>query len=696
MRQAAMRSVATGVAGLSGLLFSAGAQATSLEFFGIEGDINSRVVTGAIFRTQDRNSELVSKISLNNDLCADDDCMSFMGDPGPNQRLVDAPGAFSGVNFDDGNWNYDKGDIVAATTYFAPELKLYWRDFTLNASGLLYYDYENVNFDEFHADDNFQPARTPRPARYVDDFAQAAEIRDLNLQTYLTAFDREFLIRVGRQTIPWGESNLVLFNSTNEINPLDGAVAGFPGFEIADVLIPVGAALVQTSLSDYLSAELVYQFEWEGVRPPPPGSFLSTNDIATEGLDANIGLGQFSDDPERLYEPAAPANALTTASRTVNVLPEPRGFPDDGGQYGLRLSYYAENINFGTEFGFYYLRYHSRFPVLSVFSADRSCTRDGMPGDPVTSLAACGGLVATGGDEPLPLDTLDLLVEYPEDIDMFGLSANTNVGDWALSGEITYRPNLPLQIHLTDVLFAGLGPAVPEEDLVIGPGAVPIIGDLIPPGANITIPGEESIFPDYLDDFRGITIQGGGEYVRGYERFKVTQLSLTGIRIFSQTFGADQILLLVEGGASYISDLPDVQELPLQGSGDFTHPTPGADGTGAPDGEPDPRRINPTQQTTGLPTEFAWGLRSLARFTFNEVLPGVTLEPNIIAFWDVKGNSASPLFNFIEDRKQFVANANFKFGQATLGFQYVWFTGGGVHHLERDRDNASVFAAYNF
>lgn len=667
------------------LVVAPAGHATTLEFFGLEADVRTRVVSGMTWRTQDPNRDLLPKVVNTPGLCDEDDCMSFTGDPEPNQRLVDAPGAYSAVNFDDGNLNYDKGDVVAATTYLTPELKIYWRDFTLNATGLLYYDWENVNFDETHLDTRFQPASTPRPPRYEREFAQAAEIRDLNLQTYFNALGREFLVRVGRQTIPWGESNLVLFNSTNEINPLDGAVAGFPGFEIADVLIPVGAALVQTSITDYLSAELVYQFEWEGVRPPPPGSFLSTNDVATQGLDANIGLGQFNDDPNGLFEPAEPANLLTTASRTVDVLPEPNGFPDDGGQYGVRLSYYAENINFGTEFGFYFLNYHSRFPVLSVFAADRSCLRDGAPGDPVTSFAACGGPMSLGGDEPLPLDTLDLLVEYPEDIRMFGLSANTNVGDWALSGEVTYRPNLPLQVHLTDVLFAGLGPAVPEEDLVVGVGP-----------AALTVPGEESIFPDYLDDFRGTTI-AGNQYVAGFERFKASQISLTGIRILSQNpFGADQILFLVEGGASYISDLPDIQELPLQGPGDFTHPTPGADGTGAADGQPDSRRINPTQQTTGLPTEFAWGLRSLARFTYNEVLPGVTLEPNIIAFWDVKGYSASPLFNFIEGRKQIVANALFKKGPATLGFQYVWFTGGGVHHLERDRDNAGVFAAYNF
>ena len=661
------------------------AQATTLEFFGLEADVRTRVVTGVTWRTQDRSNELLPKNVVTPGLCEADDCMSFTGDPAPNQRLVDAPGAFTATIYDDGNLNYDKGDVVAATTYVTPELKIYWRDFTLNATGLLYYDWENAGFDETHLDTRFQPASTPRPERYEDDFAQHAEIRDLNIQTYFNAFNREFLVRVGRQTIPWGESNLVLFNSTNEINPLDGAVAGFPGFEISDVLIPVGAALVQTSITDYLSAELVYQFEWEGVRTPPPGSFLSTNDVATEGLDANIGLGQFNDDPNRLYTPAAPANLLTAATRTVDVLPEPMGFPDDGGQYGLRLSYYAENINFGTEFGFYFLNYHSRFPVVSAFAADRSCLRDGTPGDPVTSLLACGGLMATGGEEPLPLDTLNLLVEYPEDIRMFGISANTNVGDWALSGEVTYRPNLPLQVHLADVLFAGLGPATPPEDIAVGVGPL-----------ALTVPGEESIFPDYLDDFRGVEIQGN-DYVAGFERFKVSQISMTGLRILSQNpFGADQILFLIEGGASYISDLPDVQELPLQGPGDFTHPSPGADGTGAPDGQPDTRRINPTQQTTGLPTEFAWGLRSLARFTYNEVFPGVTLEPAIIAFWDVKGYSASPLFNFVEGRKQIIANAQFKMGPATLGFQYVWFTGGGVHHLERDRDNAGFFAAYNF
>jgi His/Glu/Gln/Arg/opine family amino acid ABC transporter permease subunit len=59
-----------------------------------------------------------------------------------------------------------------------------------------------------------------------------------------------------------------------------------------------------------------------------------------------------------------------------------------------------------------------------------------------------------------------------EDIDLFGISFNTSLGDWALSGEYAYRPNQPLQVLQSDVLFALLGPALPAQDILIGAGTV--------------------------------------------------------------------------------------------------------------------------------------------------------------------------------------------------------------------------------
>jgi hypothetical protein len=51
------------------------------------------------------------------------------------------------------------------------------------------------------------------------------------------------------------------------------------------------------------------------------------------------------------------------------------------------------------------------------------------------------------------------LLEYPEDINLYGLSWNTNAaGGVAFQGEISYRDNMPLQIDDVELLFAGLSP----------------------------------------------------------------------------------------------------------------------------------------------------------------------------------------------------------------------------------------------
>src|SRR3546814_11028009 len=62
------------------------------------------------------------------------------GNPAPNQRLVDARGAFSGVNEDNGNLNYDRGDPTAAIFQLRPKLDLLWNGWQLEASGLFFHD----------------------------------------------------------------------------------------------------------------------------------------------------------------------------------------------------------------------------------------------------------------------------------------------------------------------------------------------------------------------------------------------------------------------------------------------------------------------------------------------------------------------------------------------------------------------------
>ncbi|MGK9568647.1 DUF1302 family protein, partial [Salmonella enterica subsp. enterica] len=50
-------------------------------------------------------------------------------------------------------------------------------------------------------------------------------------------------------------------------------------------------------------------------------------------------------------------------------------------------------------------------------------------------------------------------VEYPEDIRLYGLSFSTTLATGtAWSGELSYRPNAPVQLNTTDILYAGVTP----------------------------------------------------------------------------------------------------------------------------------------------------------------------------------------------------------------------------------------------
>ena len=205
------------------------------------------------------------------------------------------------------------------------------------------------------------------------------------------------------------------------------------------------------------------------------------------------------------------ANPLGLVARTTLTIGRERDDePDSSGQFGFSLEYYAEDLNNGTQFGAYFMNYHSRLPYVDVYSANASCMRaagnpenrdalntfeilslcpnlalvehtpgvvqavvdfatvvaqrpallgqvgiDGTPLDAVTGVANL--LVFQPGrplSEIVPFDSAKVQLTYPEDIQLFGLSFNTTFGQYALQGEIAYRPNLPLQVSVVDLGFA--------------------------------------------------------------------------------------------------------------------------------------------------------------------------------------------------------------------------------------------------
>ncbi len=69
--------------------------------------------------------------------------------------------------------------------------------------------------------------------------------------------------------------------------------------------------------------------------------------------------------------------------------------------------------------------------------------------------------------------TAHYFTEYPDDIQLFGVSFNTQLGTTgvALQGEVSYRQDVPLQYDDVELLFAAL---TPFEAVAIGAQGIPM------------------------------------------------------------------------------------------------------------------------------------------------------------------------------------------------------------------------------
>lgn len=669
------------------------AEELSWQFGETELSFSGLLTAGAALRLEARNADLLGKTDVpgQQTLCAADDCMSLSGDMAPTQRLIAARGLYAGINGDNGDLNYDRYQLIAATSKFTPKFSLSYGDWQAKLRGIFYYDPVNSGFTETHSNTLYQPAHTPRPSGLSGRFAHGFKWRE----AFVAWNNEHYGFTLGNQLINWGEASLTQFNTLAAINPYDANVVRMPGAQINEYLRPVPALTLNAELFDGASAELFYQLQSVRLLPDTAGSFFSTSNVLGGGQFVIVGLGQYVQDPQRQYTPPLPNALISSSTRTAYLLPEHYGEPRDQGQFGLQLKYLAEALNGGTELGLYYLHYHSRVPYLSAYAADESCTRQGQPGSFTSALLVCQGFnnaLNPIGREPLPVDTLRPFLDYPEDIDLIGASFNTTLWHWSLAGEYAYRPNLPLQIAVSDLIFAAESPAFPVQDIPI---PLQALGD----NAPFTIPGNRTSVPDFISGYRGRAI-APNTLVRGYERFQVGQFALTGIRQLGSgenPFGADSLLMVLELSGSQIFNRPSLDRLQLEGAGDRTHHSPGADGSGDPAGQTNSLRINPTQQTQGFATRYAWGYRALLRLNYDQLPWGLNLQPALLFFHDVQGVSSANTPNYLAGRKTVYAMIDSRLTpNLTLNLQYQAYTGGGRRNLLQDRDNLGFSLAYAF
>ncbi|WP_440055985.1 DUF1302 domain-containing protein [Pseudoalteromonas sp. T1lg65] len=611
-------------------------------------------------------------------------------------------GAYSN-NGDAGNLNFDAGDTFSQLLKGTHDLGISKENFGLFTRFMYFHDFAMEDGDFAYRN----PVSGQKADPCEDDQTKEQVCSDFRLlDAFIWAdFDlnegrNPLSIRLGQQVINWGESTLISHGIN--VNPVDIDRLKAPGSEVKEAFIPVGMLWASLGITDNVNIEAFYQYDWHETRLPASGSYFSTNDFASEnGYMQNIQLGFTSNPDIDLYHLTDALNSLytdwgtTLASQGLDptdptvlgsesarqllasmylqyptkVALKGKGNkgktePDDGGQYGIRLGIFAPELN-DTEFGLYYINYHSRRPLISgkasnftaqSIAADLAYIQSNpITEDNITNLAAF-----TQGQ-----------IAYPEDIKLYGLSFNTAIGETAFSGEFSFRQDEPLQIDDVELLYAGM-----VEQLALA--------------------GRRTDFAGFSQLSEGDTVAyvDPGEVAQGYILRDTIQAQFTATHLFGPSLGADSWAVVGEVGAVTIKDMPEYDELRLNVAG--TGRSGVIEGISGRDYDLIHRAVSNGPETNPFPTASAWGYRLIAKGEYNNVFSGVNFSPRIVFSHDVNGITPDPMFLFVEDRKSVGINLNFNYLNTwSFDFGYNAFWGGGATNTFSDRDFVSFNIKYS-
>jgi len=223
------------------------AYSVTFEFGEVYGSWDTTATYGQTYRVQSREAELVG-----------------IGNGGT---------AFS-TNGDDGNLNYDTG-LVSNTTKFTSELEVNYMNFGAFVRVIGFRDTEANNITG-------DTERTPLTDGVFKLKGENVSLLDAYAWANLDIGTMPFTLRVGEQVLSWGESTFIQ-NSINVINPVDVSKLRVPGAELKDALTPVGIVSASLGVTDNVSLEAYWQYDWERIDIDPVGTYFSTSDLAGAG-----------------------------------------------------------------------------------------------------------------------------------------------------------------------------------------------------------------------------------------------------------------------------------------------------------------------------------------------------------------------------------------------------------------------------
>jgi hypothetical protein len=534
--------------------------------------------------------------------------------------------------------------------------------------------------DYYDHNDPPQPAQSyPHNDHFTDatrDTAgHRAEILDAYLYGNWDVADHPLSARLGNQVFNWGEG-IFYRGGINTTNPVDAAKFRLPGSELKEVLMPVEAASFNIGLTDSLSMDAFYQWNWKETRLDPAGTFFSETDLFADG--GNTGYTRVKAFSNPLFQSLYPqlASSHFAGLQGTDYL-DSNGFfkvshvgqdinAKNDGQFGVAFHYIAEQLN-STEFGFYFVNYHAKDPVIY---ADLNRAYAGLDMDQMAGLGGFSSyneLISAAGSGSAAASQILGLVngaaavdlanqanarrEYVENIRLYGLSFNTTLGDASLFGEIAYRPNLPIGVATTNDLLG---------DMLAQAGK-------IADGQQVNVGGQ---------------LVGLGGAVHDYERVESFNSSLGTIYNFGPSLSFDSFMGVFEVAAEQLRG-SSLQYTTYDGS---TRYYSGRSNGAYVSGFDRSDQVNRN----------AYGATLLLTGTWNDVFAGVNLSPYAVYKDDFSGNSQQA-GNFIAGRKAYTLGVKATYLNALEAeLQYTEFYGAGQENAARDRDNVGFNVKYSF
>lgn len=381
----------------------------------------------------------------------------------------------------------------------------------------------------------------------------------------------------------------------------------------------------------------------------------------------------------------------------LSVSRDPDRDASDSGQWGIALRYFAEGLN-DTEFGFYFVNHHSRLPLVSATYGTPAGHRNGLTAAQAVGTNTIGAIqtaviqevtrqitsavtravpdgtpqsvidqqVATrlatpetqqqiatevqtqvqGIAQVLAIDrygkTARYFAEYPEDLQVFGVSFNTLLGasGWALQGEYSFHPDTPLQREEQSLFSEGLAPLTTS----LGLSAMGL-----DPSTNNPLLGQL------------------GTYLQGYIERDVSQVQVTATKVFGPTLGADGLAFITEAALTHVHGMPDKGTTPLD--------SPGTGGE--------------------IADATSFGYRVATRLDYNNAIGAARLSPYVQFQHDVDGSSPGPSGPFVDGRTVLTLGLRTSYlDRLRTDLSYTMYDG-DKNYLS-DRDFVALSATYSF